>query len=139
MTRKFRCICRDLCETSGPSCFAVRGFRLMPLWMLPLAEESENHVQQMDIFSVPWLSIADGLPQVPSRPVEFKLVAGGDSRQICSSCGLAPSFWLTSPRLWNQAFSLSCPLFSELHPALDIPGHSHVHNASLKAGLIEIL
>lgn len=94
----------------------------------------------MDIFSVPWSSIADGLPQVPSRPVEFKLVAGGDSRQICSSCGLAPSsFWLTSARLWNQAFSLSCPLFSELHPALDIPGHSHVHNASLKAGLIEIL
>lgn len=101
-----------------------------------------NFKQVKSMYNMYFLCLgqAEGLPWVLSRPSEFKLVAGGDNRQICFSYGLAPlSFWLTSPRLWNQAFSLSCPLFSELHPALAIPGHSLVHNASLKGDLTEIL
>lgn len=85
-------------------------------------------------------SYGDGLPRDLSRPSEFKLVAGGDSKQIHSSYGLALlSFWLVSPRLWNLALLFSYPLFSELHPALDIPGHSQAHNALLKADLVEII
>lgn len=48
-------------------------------------------------------------------------------------------FWLAPPSLCNQALPFSCPLFSQLHPALDIPGHSQTHNVSLKTDLGEIL
>lgn len=84
--------------------------------------------------------MADGLPLGPSRPSEFKLVAGGDNGQILSSYGQAPSrFWLAFSRLWHQALPFSYPLFSELHPALHIPGHSKTDNASLKTDLGDIL